>query len=106
MEEEVSLFKGIVTSLELEKTSLLDKIAMLEQVVRNTNSDFNDSIQKNTNLQASVVGLEGLVCQLNGDMEWVLSSGILIVVDKIFADSSFYEPNRDLQTICVVYNRI
>lgn len=53
-----------------------------------------------------MVGLEGLVCQLNGDMEWVLSSGILIVVDKIFADSSFYEPNRDLQTICVVYNRI
>lgn len=72
---------------------MFDKIAMFEQGVRNMKVDLNDSILKNINLQASVVRPKGRVRQLNEDMEWVLSSGIEKMVDKLFTYSSLYEPN-------------
>lgn len=56
--EEVSTLKVTVESLELEKTRLVDKIAMLEHVVRKSKIDLNDSTLWNTDLQASVVRLE------------------------------------------------
>ena len=55
--EEVSTFKSTMASLELERTRLLDKIAMLHGV-RKLKGDLNGSTLWHTDLQESVVGLE------------------------------------------------
>ncbi|CAI9301236.1 unnamed protein product [Lactuca saligna] len=49
--EEVSTLKEIVASLELEKTELVDKIAMLEHVVQKLKGDLNESTLRNMDLR-------------------------------------------------------
>ncbi|CAI9280108.1 unnamed protein product [Lactuca saligna] len=50
MEEVVAMLKASITSLELDNTGFLDKIAMLEHGVRKLKSDLNESTLKNTYL--------------------------------------------------------
>lgn len=77
-------------SLELDKTTLVYIIAMLELVVKKLKSNLNASSLENTDLQASVTGLKGRVQRMTKDMEWVLSTSIQKIVDKLFVELSFY----------------
>lgn len=52
-----------------------------------------------------MVGLENRLRKENEDISWVLSNGMKKVVDKLIADSSFYDANWDQQTICFDYGR-
>lgn len=99
------MLKDTVASLELEKVGFLDKIAILEHGVQKFKSDLNYFSLKIANVQASMVRLENRVRKEEEDMSWVLSTAITNVVDKPIIDSSFYDANRDLQTICVDYGR-
>lgn len=67
----------------------MDKIAILEHGNQELKCDLNDSSLWNTDLQASVVGLECRVHKSDKDMSWVQSSGISKLVDKLIVESSF-----------------
>lgn len=103
VEEEVAMLKAIALYLELEKSRFLDKISMLKHGVRKLKSDLNESTLRNTYLHESVVGSEDHLYKVNENMSWVLSNGITKIVGKLIVDSSFYNGNWDLQTICVDY---
>lgn len=74
--EEVSTLKATVASLELEKTKLLGRIAMLEHDVQKLKGDLSEPALRNTDLQARVVGLEGQLSKRNENVTWVLSHGV------------------------------
>lgn len=78
---------------------------MLEHGVQKFMSDLNNYALKNMGLQASMAGLENHLHKANEDMSWVFSSGMTKVVDKLIAESFFYDANRDLHTICVHCDR-
>lgn len=105
VQEEVFILKAIVASLELQKTGFLDKIEMLEHGVQKLKNDLNDSALENTDLQECMVGLKDHVRNANEDISWLSSGGMTKVVDKLIVESSFYDANKDLQTICVDYGR-
>ncbi|CAI9279672.1 unnamed protein product [Lactuca saligna] len=103
--KEVSTLMAIVASLELDKIRLLDNISMLDHDVRKLKRDLNEFTPQNSDLQASMVGLENQLSKVNGDVTWVLSHEIMKLVDKILTESSFFKANRDLQSICVDFGR-
>lgn len=68
-------------------------------------NDLKASSLRNTDLHASVTELEGQVRRLNEDVKCILLSSITMVMEKWFVESFFYEANRALHTVCVIYGR-
>lgn len=97
------MLQGKVASLELDKVRHVGKIVMLEHGMQKFKGELGASSLKNINFQTSVTRQSGQVCKVDEDMKWVLSEGVEKVVDKLFADSSFYDANRDLHTICIEF---
>lgn len=69
---------------------------MLDHGVQKLKNELNISSLKNSDLQASVIGVNDRVHNSDEDIIHVLSERMEKVVDKLFVDSSFYDANRDL----------